>query len=1498
MSNSRFLSRGIDYLGDLGAKLRDLQGYRTLAHELIQNADDAPAATSMSFDVRDDALVADNDGVFTDCGQIEKSECPWKEDGTHDHRCDFHRFRHVASGDKRGEAGTTGAFGIGFTAVYQVTDRPELISAGQHWMLQEDRPEDQRIEVCPGCPTCTQSTIPGTRFILPWARAPQSDLRQALRADAVPVDGPNRMREELEHAMPVAMLFLKRLRTIDIKRNGQRIRTFQRVDDNDSLILSDGQPENDRIWHIVRGDFTEAAEQLREQHPGRIENKRSSQVTLAVSATELRDGLLCACLPTEQDVGLPFHVNADFFPTNDRKRVILGDDYQSYWNSQALNAAACAIGQAIGRFPILLGAQRFWDLVSTIKEVADKAVKGVGEPALAEFWRAVAPHLRTAPVVYTTRSEWTICTDASLLLQREEASAILILEGLGVNVVHEDLRPYQNLLRAEAVGVPVLDIERLCAALASYGLDRRIELSALPSCLDSASGREALWREIALLLERQQRTPKAKADDELRLREIALAPGRDNALWPCRETFSADKATVDLFESLSLGIPFVSSVGAFAPLLSLCPPFDAAAAIDVLRGVDSNELERKWQQNRLPLRGLFEWFENRRQQIFADEGIRQKLAALSLYPSSGKLRSIEELALSGNFDDHLGLTELVDLAALGGRREFLRDLGMPELDFRTYAVARLPAALNEGATTVDKRRAAIELLASRAGELRDDQEARRALATTRLVECTDGEFRQAQECYFDMRAVRDCLGDNTHFATLPKGHEAAVHDFYAWLGVSSEPALQDLVKAIHVVVDQAYSPAGVMRIQTILAHLGTRVEAGEDSVELKFLQNAKWLPAQGKIDRWYSPTELHAVYSKHLFESQALFLDVPVNVQNSSGDLLKYLGVRLTPAVGLVVKHLIQSATLQIPVNKEVYRFLNDNVADPTLGQLKGQKCLWLGEAYYAPTQVFWGDHPFGPYRRRLREELRGYSNLLKRLEVRDTPDHQDAQNVLIEISSEFGSVNTPLDDDAYVVLMACWQMLERALDGGSVSTDKLETLRSVKCIPNAVRVLNPPEWMFFENRAGLAAKFEEYLAKNVIPRPLGAGNAFAAAGVQQLGSTVEVVLLECADPTEDADMTQRILARRNEIGRVLVSQSFGSVAAEGLGRLASIRCQATTSLAICYRLRAFNRQLLSKAEPVPALYQREQGTLFFTRTDGRTPWGAIAREVAIALFPVEDPGRFAAGFKEVLAPDSVAEAAAVLDELGFARLDTAVHEAPSTGEAAGILGTDTPPSELVLTDPAPGGATPTEPGGLTREEALKRLLGADAPPPTPPVPETDNEPLGSGGRSGSGKTESGKKKGRPVLRSYLPSPDGADSGPADRDDEADGQSRSPVDEAGVRRALAYETACKRIPTEMPHKNPGYDIESRDAFGNVVRYIEVKSFSGQWSNTYAVLSRPQFDKATGLGDAFWLYVVECAETDDFSIHRIPNPALKANHFMFDDGWRSTAEPAPPSEEGK
>ena len=147
-------------------------------------------ATEIVFDVRDDALVVSNDAVFR--------------------QVDFDRLREVASGSKRTEDGvrTTGAFGVGFISLYQITDQPEIRSAGQHWVLRPDNPEDERIASLPD-PSMTREK--GTRFRLPWAFK-QSQIRQALKAPTVDEAHIESFVEELRGAFPRAMLFLKRLR--------------------------------------------------------------------------------------------------------------------------------------------------------------------------------------------------------------------------------------------------------------------------------------------------------------------------------------------------------------------------------------------------------------------------------------------------------------------------------------------------------------------------------------------------------------------------------------------------------------------------------------------------------------------------------------------------------------------------------------------------------------------------------------------------------------------------------------------------------------------------------------------------------------------------------------------------------------------------------------------------------------------------------------------------------------------------------------------------------------------------------------------------------------------------------------------------------------------------------------------------------------------------------------------------------------------------------------
>ena len=401
--------------------------------------------------------------------------------------------------------------------------------------------------MCQGCAECSQSDLPGTRFIFPFARDEETLLRRALKAEPVPKNVAERLLEELERSLLVAMLFLKNLSEIRVTYEGSPRRTFERVVDDNRLIISRGDSADDRIWHLLRGNFEDAAADLRVRHPARIEDKRSAEVVVAVPIQgEPSAGMLCACLPTEESTGLPFNVNADFSPSNDRKHVILGEDYQSQWNREALSAAARTVARAVPQLTTMLGAERFWDLAFTLNTLYLNVNRDGRDGVWREFWTGLEVVLREEAVVFTSAGTWTTAhSGVAILLQQQEADNISVLEGLGIELVSENLRPYQSTIRS--IGVPLFNVETLCSTLKANELDNPVRFDDLSPCLTSESGRSELWSEIAILLGRQGSTPNAKRADEERLGAVSLAPVINEALWPCQRAFRTDASTVGLF---------------------------------------------------------------------------------------------------------------------------------------------------------------------------------------------------------------------------------------------------------------------------------------------------------------------------------------------------------------------------------------------------------------------------------------------------------------------------------------------------------------------------------------------------------------------------------------------------------------------------------------------------------------------------------------------------------------------------------------------------------------------------------------------------------------------------------------------------------------------------------------------------------------------------------------------------------------------------------------
>jgi hypothetical protein len=1528
----RALSRGIDYLGDLGGKLRNLQGFATLANELIQNADDTAGAQSMAFVISDNALVVDNDGVFSDCGQAEEPECPWRNDPVRGYMCDFHGFRNVASGHKREREGTTGAFGIGFISVYQITDRPELISAGRHWILREDRPENERIGVCPGCEVCHAPGLPKTRFILPWVFDGNSPLRRALRAPAQSPDSAQQLQEELCRSVPAAMIFLKQLGTMEVSVGGKKILALQRILENDSLIISDGT--KDRIWHLLRGEFNQEANRLRSVHANRIEPKRTANVVIAFPEEPFDRGLLCACLPTQQETGLPFHINADFFPNSDRKRLILEQEYQSEWNRAAISAAAKVIADRLPELPQLLGHRHLWHFFDTLQRVGREAESGHNDKSFSQFWHQVQPRMSIARVFYTSRKDWKPASDVHYVLEKAEEEVVPILEGLGLSILHADLRRYQNIFSAKEVGVSKLDLGPLADALETSGLNLRIEVAALPEYLNTEKARRLLRRELAVLLSRQRR-PEEQKIIEGKLARCAIVPGRDRAIWPCREVYRADSETVILFSEIDPNIPFLGSLEEDAiPLERLCPDFTATIAIERLsKTLSAGDVDgRTAEIDPVP---LLRWFENRGNEVTHNNPTKFSLAALPLFPSAKGLKPLTSLSLPGDFTDPIGLAGVVDLARLKGRRDFLRELGAQELTFARYARDHVPQAFKAPETTPEQKRKVVQLLAERSGEIRDDEDIFDALAEIPLVECVDGHFRRPGDVYFDNDVVRVVLGDAVPLAKLSKSHESAVRDLYGWLGVADSPRFDAISQRIRVLTTTPPTDELVGAIAVIFRHLGQRLgqEVASEQALIQ-LRTFAWLPARNDRRQWHRPSDLHVAFQDYLFETQGRFLDLPRDAQINCRDLLVLLQVNLNPTTAQVVAHLLTCSDTNTPVNKEVFRYLNDKADDPALDVLKDKRCLLLPDnTYFKPSHVFWGEHPFGRYRHRLSQDLRKYGELFTRLGVGENPSHEDAFAVLREIGDEFGPPNRLLDEYTLSILLSCWQRLERAFKEGLIAADELASLSEHSVVPDTRPLLSQPAKMFFEDRPGLSSKFKGYLDNDVIPRPQGAWRAMQEAGVRLLSKAVRTNLVECLDPVIDDALLSRIRDRRQQLLRVIESDQDAN-GQRDLWLIDRLECREVQELRVQYSVKAFNREWNSDPESLPAKYHADDGVLYFVRHGDSLPWPSIARELALALCPEADPGRMAAGIKEVLAANSDEDAGSVLDELGFApiaMIDTMPEEAAGLivdlgGEDAPLMPEPIPPALLtqppasspivstadsVPTTTTNGGGIPVATDGqpLTPEDAINRILGPDGGVTTSLPPELQNllqsRPDGTGKQTGTGNGQprDGKRqpgtgtrerdgdqrsprRGYPVLRSYV-----SHSDPDEQleSDPAQAERREKINCSGMDKVLAYEHLQQRRPRVMPPLHPGYDVESDNNKGEVERYIEVKSLSGCWEGPNAGMTDTQFDRNKEIGSRFWLYVVERADQPDYRIWRIQNPAKQVTNFMYDDGWKGMAE---------
>ena len=84
------------------------------------------------------------------------------------------------------------------------------------------------------------------------------------------------------------------------------------------------------------------------------------------------------------------------------------------------------------------------------------------------------------------------------------------------------------------------------------------------------------------------------------------------------------------------------------------------------------------------------------------------------------------------------------------------------------------------------------------------------------------------------------------------------------------------------------------------------------------------------------------------------------------------------------------------------------------------------------------------------------------------------------------------------------------------------------------------------------------------------------------------------------------------------------------------------------------------------------------------------------------------------------------------------------------------------------------------------------------------------------------------------------------------------------------------------------DIYEKDTNGQIIRYIEVKTLTGQWGQGGVGITEHQLEFAQKEKDKWWLFVVENINTDNIRVYQFKNPILEANRFMFDNSWKQLA----------
>jgi hypothetical protein len=390
---------GVDKLNVIRAAIAGYAGGAAIVRELVQNADDAGSAW-LTFRILPAELIVQNGSLFS-------------EDN-------FRAICTIAAGNKREDAYSIGTWGTGFLSVYQLTDHPELHSNGMHLVFDPRKNE---------LAWRGSAVLDQTEFHFPW-RTRRTEIGDHLELTTPwTPDRIAELRDALPDEIGRVLLFLRNVRRITLYEGDSDMSLFE--------ARLEQQGADEEVAGGIRQRWTLSVQDRRKTRPTtsiqpwvvyrtslddgfrrdgapikspdvalayRLKPPSSGEEGALVPDGSL-DGVLYNYLPTRLTTGFAFHINGDFFPTNNRDAILDDDSERAAWNRHVVTRIAQLFADNLARIRDDSGLPTaFYDVLPLTPAHA------ILDP-FPEHLRATAV---TVPIVQSTRMRWTIARDLRL----------------------------------------------------------------------------------------------------------------------------------------------------------------------------------------------------------------------------------------------------------------------------------------------------------------------------------------------------------------------------------------------------------------------------------------------------------------------------------------------------------------------------------------------------------------------------------------------------------------------------------------------------------------------------------------------------------------------------------------------------------------------------------------------------------------------------------------------------------------------------------------------------------------------------------------------------------------------------------------------------------------------------------------------------------------------------------------------------------------------------